>query len=78
MLNSWSPIFFPHANGWHEPMWHWAQLPTVSSRSVKLGEILERQRRYEAISKDTLESAYLSVDVLKLKTELDRASGPIS
>ena len=44
----------------------------------EVGEILERQRRYGAVSKDTLESAYLSVDVLKLKTELDRASGPIS
>jgi len=44
----------------------------------EVGEILERQRRYEAVPKDTLESAYLSVDVLKLKTELDRASGPIS
>ena len=44
----------------------------------EVSEILERQRRYEAVPKDTLESAYLSVDVLKLKTELDRASGPIS
>ena len=44
----------------------------------EVGEILERQRRYEAVSKDTLESVYLSVDALKLKTEIDRAMGSIS